>query len=404
MGCLTDTTPGVAAHRMQLFVPGIITPSRDSFTFCDYNFYEDELPVKTVRVDETPCNVLTSKAPDMVYWEPAEKFTSNHSLPGNIVMLDPVVRDRWSCLLFIAQVPPTVVHDGKIIGHYDKAKFPADFNGPIVGAGQAWLDSSSWENVFAETFHDFRFDSYNVNVFYDGKIFEAPTFSFLCTYEMPKLSHHTLPELKWEIVTSGPLPTNALPAGIFPNNGETLYVGKRQHGGDQVPGYVVPTEKTFHLCWNSEEYCYDERYKILTAEEPDAFEWGTYSDGEVPSTAIPGGTTMDGEELYIGRTVTDSDVMVGKTWLDEPISLPYGSATNTQLVGKIHGSHNCLYIPWDGKEYIYRSYEVLMGRLRPKSLQHLCRNVIVTATLGIPGQVDKLSLPVHLKDFCKLNN
>ena len=378
---------------MQLSIPGIITPSQDSFTFCDYNEYT--LPVKTVRVDEMPCHILTSKVPDLLYWEPAEKFISNCSMPRNIVMFDPVVRDDGPCFLFIALVPPTVVHDGKVIGHYDKAKFPADFNGSFVGAGQAWGN--------ARTLYDYRYSSYNVNVFYDGKILEAQSFSILCTHEIPKLCHYTLPELKWEIVTDGPLPTNALPAGIFPN-GEILYVGKKQHEHDEVPGYVVHTEKSFHLCWNSEEHCCDEGYSVLVVEEPDAFDWGTYSNGEVPSTAIPGGTTVYGEELYIGRTVTNSDVMIGKTWRREPISLPYGRVTNTQLVGKIHASHNCLYVPWGGKEYIYPSYEVLMGKLRPKSLQHLCRNVIITATLGIPGRVDKLFLPLHLRDFCKVKN
>ena len=151
IGYLTDTAPNVAIHRQQLYIPGIITPSNDSFTFCDYNSYESKLPVKTVRVDKAPCHVLTSKAPDLLYWEPAEEFIINCSLPRNIVMLDTVARYNCHCLLFIVQVPPTVVHDGKIIGHYDKAMFPADFDGPIVGAGQAWLDYCL-EN---ENFYDF---------------------------------------------------------------------------------------------------------------------------------------------------------------------------------------------------------------------------------------------------------
>lgn len=405
IGRLTPSTPGVALHRMYLFIPGIITPSKDSLTFCDYNSHERELPVETVRVDEAPCHILTGKVAglrDLLYWEPAEKFTSHRSLPRNLLMMDPVVRDHTPCLLFIAQVPPTAVYDSKIIGHYNKTKFPADFNGPIVGVGQAWLDENCWENQVAENFYDLKFKSFNVNVFYDGKVFEASNFSFLCEYEMPKLSHCTLPELKWETISDGPLPPNTFPAGVYPN-GEILYVGKKQHHREKVPGYVVHTEKCLHLCCGCEEHCYDKGYKILTVEEPDAFEWGTYSNGEVPSTAIPGGNTYDGE-LYIGRTVTDSDVVVGKTWQHESINLPHGRVTNTQLVGKIHQSHRCLYVPWGGKEYIYPSYEVLMAKLRPKSLQHLCRNVIIAATLAIPSRVDKLSLPSHLKDFCKVIN
>ena len=358
--------------------------------------------MKTITVDRMPFYALTSKVPDLVYWEPAQKFISNRSLPRNIVTVDSVLRDHKPCVLFIAQVPPTIVNDGKVIGHYDKAKFPADFDGTIVGAGQAWLDNC-WENEYAENFYDFRFRSFNINVFYNGKILEAPIecVSVLCTYEMPTLSHYTLPEVKWEIISDGLLPTDALPAGIFPD-GEILYVGKNQHRGDQIPGYVVHSEKCLHLCWGSGEHCYDKGYKLLIVDEPDAFEWSTYSNGEVPSTAIPGGATKNGEKLYIGRTVTNCDVMAGKTWQHYPISLPHGRVTNTQLIGKIHCSHSCLYVPWAGKEYIYPSYEVLMGKLRPKSLQHLCRNVIITATLGIPGRVDKLPIPSYLKDFCKI--
>ena len=391
IGQLTEKTPG------QLFIPGIITPSKDSFTFFDYN----KLLVRTVRVDNAPCHVLTSKIPDLLYWEPAEKFTSNHALPHNIVMLDPVVRDDQSCLLFIAQVQPTVVDDGKIISFYDKAKFPADFSGPIVGAGQAWLDFEGLENVLVKKFYEFRFSSYNVNVFYNGKIIKAPSFSFLCAYEMPKLSHYKLPEFKWKFIRNGRIPIKALPAGIYPN-GEVLYVGKIQHQGDEIPGYVMPTEKTFHLCWGCAEYCYGNDYKILTVEEPDSFEWGAYSDGNVPPNAIPAGRiAKDGNNVYIGRTVTNSDITVGKTWLHVSIRLPHDKVTNTQLVGKINCDRRCLYVPWDGKEYIYPSYEILVRNFKPKSLQHLCRNVIITATLGIPGRIDELSLPSDLIDFCK---
>ena len=125
---------------MHLFIPGIITPSKDSFTFCDYNSHESELPLETVRVDEAPCSVLTSKVADVLYWEPAEKFTSSRSLPRNVLMMDQVVRDYKPCLLFIAQVPPTIVYDSKITGYYNKTKFPADFNQWTNCRGRTSLD------------------------------------------------------------------------------------------------------------------------------------------------------------------------------------------------------------------------------------------------------------------------
>lgn len=262
-----------------------------------------------------------------------------------------------SSLLFIARVPQTVVHDGKIIGYYDKAKFPADFAGPIVGVGQAWLDDS-YGNIYDfpddsyGNFNDFQFKSFHVNVFYDGKIFESCNFSFLCMYEMPKLSHITFPEVKWETISDNSPPPNVFSAGVYPD-GEKLYVGKIQCSGDEVPGYVVHTEKCLHLCWNYWEHCYDKGYKILVIDEPDSFEWGTCFDGEAPSTAVPGGNTSNGELLFIGRTVSNGDVMIGKTCGQEPITLPHTRVTNTQLLGKIHCSHKCLYVPWNGKEYVY---------------------------------------------------
>ena len=58
---------------------------------------------------------------------------------------------------------------------------------------------------------------------------------------------------------------------------------------------------------------------------------------------------MDGEKLYIGRCVTNSDIMVGRTWQLEPISLPYGCATNTQLVGNTSQPQVPVYsMEWQG--------------------------------------------------------
>ena len=96
--------------------------------------------------------------------------------------------------------------------------------------------------------------------------------------------------------------------------------------------------------------------------------------------------------------MTGSDVSIGKTWKNVSIDLPHGRATDTQLVGSVY--RKFLYVSWDDKGYIYPSYEVLAMKMNPKSLQHLCCNVIITATLGIPDRILQLHLPVHLKSFC----
>lgn len=49
------------------------------------------------------------------------------------------------------------------------------------------------------------------------------------------------------------------------------------------------------------------------------------------------GQTAEGEALYIGRCLYQG----------------------TQTPGKVHPSHNCLYIPFDGAEVQITDYEVL---------------------------------------------
>lgn len=66
--------------------------------------------------------------------------------------------------------------------------------------------------------------------------------------------------------------------------------------------------------------------------------WRAAHSSEVPYGAIPGGNTSHGETLYIGRV------------------FHCGSHT----VGKVHPSHGCCYIPYDGQEIKYHDYEILV--------------------------------------------
>ena len=149
---------------------------------------------------------------------------------------------------------------------------------------------------------------------------------------------------------------------------------------------------------------YSSKYEILVGgKEENILQWGVYSCGEVPLNAVAGGKFMD-NKIFIGRTVIDSDISLGKTSKDEKINLPDERVSNTQLIGEIKCRDKCLCVPWGNKIYTYQLYEVLMMKMKPKTLQQLCRNVIITATLGIPNRVDQLSLPKHLKEYCKVVN
>lgn len=60
--------------------------------------------------------------------------------------------------------------------------------------------------------------------------------------------------------------------------------------------------------------------------------------GEIPSGALVIGKTVEGEPLYMGRCLYQG----------------------TQTPGKIHPTHGCLYIPFDGEEISVNEYEVLV--------------------------------------------
>ena len=100
------------------------------------------------------------------------------------------------------------------------------------------------------------------------------------------------------------------------------------------------------------------------------------------------------EPYYLARTCTQ--LKEGRTWRGRRVDNEYKNH-ETQLPGKIHLSHNCLYVGFDEKEYIFKewvfpihnlslsrflSYEVLSTNGRPRSLEEQCL----------------LQLKVHLED------
>lgn len=68
------------------------------------------------------------------------------------------------------------------------------------------------------------------------------------------------------------------------------------------------------------------------------FEWIASANGHVPEGSISAGSQSNGEPLYVGRAHYQ------------------GSLTP----GKIHQSHNCLYIPFGGAEHSVAQYEALV--------------------------------------------
>jgi len=130
-------------------------------------------------------------------------------------------------------------------------------------------------------------------------------------------------------------------AGVVPDNSvlggfdnENLYVGRAQHEGAVIPGKIVSSHGVCYVAWGGAEHGKPE-YEALTGSN---LQWVPAVEGQIPPNAVVGGTSEDGETLYIGRAQHD------------------GSTT----VGKVQPSHGACYIPYGGQELSYPEYEILV--------------------------------------------
>uniref|UniRef100_A0A182NM71 DUF3421 domain-containing protein n=1 Tax=Anopheles dirus TaxID=7168 RepID=A0A182NM71_9DIPT len=133
----------------------------------------------------------------------------------------------------------------------------------------------------------------------------------------------------------GPFPPNMVRAGVD-CDGEVIYVGRAFHEGDMVPAKVIPTKNVAFVCHGGEEVL-KEDFEVLRYG---AFVWEYASNGAVPETAMRVGQTVEGEPLYMGRAIHNG----------------------SQTPGKVHPSHGCCYLPFDGAEVSVTDYEVLCVR------------------------------------------
>lgn len=156
----------------------------------------------------------------------------------------------------------------------------------------------------------------------------------------------------WQAVSAhDALPQHAIYAGND-CDGSAIYVGRAHHEGELLPAKVIPsknvayskleivTSRTFFnfyyflVSWGGQEipkYHYD----ILCNGN---VHWIPSQHGASHPNAVLGGHTSSGESLFIGRAHHQ------------------GSITP----GKIHPSHQTLYLPFGGDEVAISNYEILV--------------------------------------------
>lgn len=120
-----------------------------------------------------------------------------------------------------------------------------------------------------------------------------------------------------------------------------MYAGRAYYSGDLLPAKVFINHIEYgtaaHVCFEGREIP-QHNFEILV---PDGmYVWRSEANGEVPYRAMEVGHTVVGDVLYLGR----------------------GRHQGAVIPGKVHPSHNCLYIPFGGREIALRQYEVLCYR------------------------------------------
>lgn len=158
---------------------------------------------------------------------------------------------------------------------------------------------------------------------------------------------------------------SALPGGIDAD-GATLYVGRAVVNDVTLPAKIIPDRQRAYVCefslwlllqhhhnlkeqkikikiiagYNGEEI-FVENFEVLKGKEKH-YAWMPASHGNVPERAVSTGSE-NGEDLFVGRAPFE------------------GSMT----IGKVHPSHGCIYIPFNGMEVRLPDYEVLIYTKKP---------------------------------------
>ncbi|XP_076038042.1 uncharacterized protein LOC143023402 [Oratosquilla oratoria] len=140
---------------------------------------------------------------------------------------------------------------------------------------------------------------------------------------------------RWVPCSSGYFPKNPVSAGVG-HEGE-VFVGMAPHEGGHILGKIIPEHGVCYVPYGGEEVP-KELYYGLSNPGGVELSWLAGSAGKVPTGALQGGFSEDGEALYIGRVCVDGAVSCGK----------------------VHPSHGVCYVPYGGSEHSHRDYEVLV--------------------------------------------
>ena len=179
----------------------------------------------------------------------------------------------------------------------------------------------------------------------------------------------TTEPVEWKSVTESDndLPCNAFVACKL-ETGEEGFVAKATVNGQIVSGVTTRNGMVASIPYGSSEHLV-RSFQVLTIENPNSLCWQVDSHGNVPKFAVCGGVDSH-EQSYIGRTCTPLNE--ASTAFNEQLVINH-QCEGASRVGKIHPSHHCLYISYNGREYVFPRYEVLCHSVSASNLTDICR-------------------------------
>lgn len=142
--------------------------------------------------------------------------------------------------------------------------------------------------------------------------------------------------LIWLKASGGETVEGAIVAGST-GDGAELHIARAQMEHEELaPGKLHIGYECAFIPLDGAEQCVDE-YEVLSNAGDVEVTWVSASNGEVPVGAVEGGRGSGGDPIYLTRCPHEGDMVPGKL-------VPHTDSA---------------YVPWGGKEYAYKEYEVM---------------------------------------------
>ncbi len=125
--------------------------------------------------------------------------------------------------------------------------------------------------------------------------------------------------------------------GTEDNGGNTLYICSTKVDGEYTPGKYYPPNQRCYVAWGGKEYSYTSPIRFYATN---SWTWGNFP-GYIVGNNLAGGTEDNGKNpLYFCRAKVDGEY----------------------TPGKYYPPNKTCYVPWGGREYVYRSnFQILFA-------------------------------------------